>query len=273
MNLIKVISVTLIFLGGSIVYSLSEAAETVVSKSEVQTEVAPETESVAEPKNEVSIIATAEDEKVETIMSESSTGSANTLSNSEGLAEQELEPIQTKMTESQTTDVFTVPFFSQFTDISLPDWRKIGCGIASLAMLIDFYEPGEVTVDQLLVEGISADAYLSSAGWIHAGLIDLSKKYGLNGVSKDMSSLSMTDAFSELKKILAVGPVMVSVHYTFDPKNPIPHLVVVNGVRDGKVYYNDPAESAGGGSISISQFQTAWKKRYIEIRPVNSFSV
>lgn len=167
------------------------------------------------------------------------------------------------------SDVFTVPFYSQFQDITAPEWRKIGCGIASLAMLIEFYEPGAVTVDTLLAEGIAADAYLSNAGWIHSGLIGLSKKYGLTGSSKDLAGSTMETAFTHLKTILTEGPVMVSVHYTFDPKNPIPHLVVVNGVKDGKVYYNDPSEKSGGGTISIAQFQSAWKKRYIEIRPIS----
>jgi len=34
-----------------------------------------------------------------------------------------------------------VPFYSQFVDISAPAWKKVGCGIASLAMIIDFYKP------------------------------------------------------------------------------------------------------------------------------------
>ncbi len=169
----------------------------------------------------------------------------------------------------EETQVFTVPFYSQFSDITSAAWQKVGCGIASLAMLIEFYEPGAVTVDTLLNEGIAADAYADNAGWIHGGLIALSNKYGLEGASRDMSGLSMDAAFSELRHVLAQGPVMVSVHYTFDPKNPIPHLVVVNGVDDGKVYYNDPADTHGGESISISTFEAAWKKRYIEIHPIS----
>jgi predicted double-glycine peptidase len=78
----------------------------------------------------------------------------------------------------------------------------------------------------------------------------------------------MSDAFAALEDATAVGPVMTSVHYTFEPTNPIPHLVVVSSINDGLVYYNDPAEPNGGGSISIAQFQSAWKKRYITIRPV-----
>ncbi len=184
-------------------------------------------------------------------------------------AEEETKITQTikndKKPTNQKVEVFTVPFYSQFSDITSASWKKIGCGIASLAMLIEFHEPGATTVDNLLQEGIEADAYVSSAGWSHAGLIGLSKKYGLVGSSRDMAGLTMDSAFSELEEVLEKGPVMVSVHYTFDPKNPIPHLVVINGVSDGKVFYNDPAESVGGGSISIRKFQSAWKKRYIEI--------
>ncbi|MCB9818986.1 C39 family peptidase [Candidatus Nomurabacteria bacterium] len=178
----------------------------------------------------------------------------------------EEEPEQPKPTKSDSATIHTVPFYSQFTNISAPEWRKIGCGIASLAMLIDFYKPGEITVDGLLEEGIAANAYVSSAGWSHSGLIGLAKSYGLSGEAVYMTDQSMSIAFSNLEEALIDGPVMVSVHYTFQPTNPIPHLVIVTGVEGGKVYYNDPAEKSGNGSISIEQFQSAWKKRYIAIR-------
>ena len=162
-----------------------------------------------------------------------------------------------------------VPFFSQFTDISSKSWQKVGCGIASLAMLIEYYEPGSVEVETLLDEGIAARAFLPDAGWTHAGLIGLAKKYGLTGASHDLSGSSMSAAFSELTRVVEEGPVMVSVHYTFDPKNPIPHLVVVNDVVGDTVYYNDPAEPRGGGSIPATTFKSAWKKRYIRIAPIS----
>ena len=180
------------------------------------------------------------------------------------------EELGVTMQKGDTPDsVFTVPFYSQFSDITATKWQKVGCGIASLAMLIDFYEPKAVTVDELLQEGIDAGAYQNDAGWSHAGLIGLSKKYGLNGESHDLGASNMDTAFATLKDELEKGPVMASVHYTFSPTNPIPHLVVVNGVSDGMVFYNDPAEKAGGHSISIAKFQGGWKKRYIDIRPVS----
>ncbi len=176
------------------------------------------------------------------------------------------EVAQTSRTQA---GVAIVPFYSQFKDISAPEWRKVGCGIASLAMLIEYYEPNAVSVDELLTQGIDAHAYLDDAGWTHAGLINLSHKYGLSGESHSLADSSMEEAFDALQDELEEGPVMASVHYTFDPQNPIPHLVVVNGVRDGKVYYNDPSESGGGGTISIAKFQSSWKKRYIDIRPIS----
>lgn len=170
--------------------------------------------------------------------------------------------------ESSGEGVFNVPFYSQFADISRPEWRKIGCGIASLGMIIDFYKP-TVSIDTLLDQGIASNAYLRNAGWTHAGLIGIARKYGLDGATHSFPG-SKEAAFEKLKGALAVGPVMASVHYTFEPTNPIPHLVVINGVENGLVYYNDPAEKEGGGSVSIEKFKRAWKNRYIEIRPVNS---
>lgn len=170
-------------------------------------------------------------------------------------------------TQTQATSIPTVPFFSQFRDISSPKWQKIGCGVTSLAMLIELYEPGRVTVNTLLNQGIAEGAYLNNAGWIHSGLVRLAQDYGLTGKTHDLSSVSSNTAFAEFKDALTQGPVIASVHYTFDPQNPIPHLVVINGIDGDTVYYNDPSEGAGGGTISVAQFRSSWKKRWIEIHP------
>lgn len=160
-----------------------------------------------------------------------------------------------------------VPFYSQFADITPVSWRKVGCGIASTAMLIDFYSTQAVDVDTLLQQGIAANAFLSDAGWTHQGLINLTKQFGLDGVSVSLADRTMEAAFAALATVVEAGPVMVSVHYTFQPTNPIPHLAVITGIDDERVYYNDPAEPQGEGDISIAQFKSAWKKRYIAIRP------
>ncbi|MSR70694.1 hypothetical protein EXS62_01505 [Candidatus Kaiserbacteria bacterium] len=160
-----------------------------------------------------------------------------------------------------------VPFYSQFHDISYTAWQKSACGVASLAMVIDFYKTEPVSVDTVLGQATSSGAYLKNAGWTYKGLIGVAKKYGLEGSSYDLAQSTTEVAFARFTDYLKDGPVIVSVHYKFDPKSTIPHLVVIDGVQGGVVYYNDPAAKTGQKQISVTDFQKAWKKRFIVIRP------
>ena len=159
----------------------------------------------------------------------------------------------------------TVPFYSQIKDISDPSWRGVSCGVASLAMLIDYYT-NPVAPDILLAKGIAANAFDDNAGWSHAGLIKLAGEYGLTGETVWLGS-DKQQALAALKAELDEGPVMASVHYTFDYNNPIPHLVVITEIDGEIVRYNDPAEEAGGGAVPLDKFASSWKNRYIKIRP------
>ena len=167
----------------------------------------------------------------------------------------------------------TVPFYSQFKDIHMASWQKVSCGIASLAMIIDYYSDDTISVDMFLKEGISAGAYDKNNGWIHTGLISLAKKYNLIGVSYDLASLGGDLALAKLKVYLNDGPVMASIHYKFNPKSKIPHLVVIDGIKDDIVYYNDPAGKSGENKISIADFQKGWKKRVIVLRPIKDKTI
>ncbi len=172
----------------------------------------------------------------------------------------------TTQTIVATSSIPAVPFYSQFKNITSPVWQKVGCGVTSLAMVIDYYKPA-VSVDTLLKQGVAAGAYLQKAGWTYAGLISLGKKYGLTGSSYDLANSSTGAAFSQLKGSLKDGPVIVSVHYKFDPKSTIPHLVVINGIDGDTLYYNDPAAKTGDKTISTAEFLKGWKKRFIVMRP------
>jgi ABC-type bacteriocin/lantibiotic exporter with double-glycine peptidase domain len=165
-----------------------------------------------------------------------------------------------------SSSVADVPFYSQFKNITSPTWQKVGCGVASLAMVIDYYKPA-VSVNTLLKQGVAAGAYLPSVGWTYQGLIDLAGRYGLSGEIFDLGSQSATTSFQQLKSRLVEGPVIVSIHYQFDPKSSIPHLVVLDGMSGDTLYYNDPAAKTGRKQISTAYFLKAWKKRFIVIRP------
>lgn len=173
-----------------------------------------------------------------------------------------------EMARPATSTIPVVPFYSQFKDIVSPAWKKVGCGVTSLAMILEYYKPDSASVSTLLTQGIQSGAYIKNVGWSYAGLISLGKKYGLRGESYDLGKKSKVDAYTQFKASLTDGPVIASVHYHFDPKSKIPHLVVINGIKDGLVYYNDPAGKTGAGHISEAVFLSAWKKRFIVMRPV-----
>ena len=177
------------------------------------------------------------------------------------------EPAPKSASKREGAHIPKVPFFSQFRDIGDPEWQKLGCGIADLAMIIEYYKPGTVSVDTLLHEGITAGAYAQGAGWIHKNLVLLARPYGLDGTTYDFSGTDLETAFAQFKTQLENGPVIASVHYKLDPQNPIPHLIVVVDIQDDTIVYNDPANEAGGTTISTQDFQKAWKKRFIVVRP------
>lgn len=160
-----------------------------------------------------------------------------------------------------------VPFYSQFEDIASISWKKKSCGIASLAMIVNYYAPGTTTANRVLVQGIAAKAYIENIGWTYKGLISVARSYALVGQAFDYGTQGRAYAFSKLKSHLSEGPVMASVHYHFDPKSTIPHLVVLDGIDDTYVYYNDPAAKEGNKKILIDNFIAGWKKRFIVFRP------
>ncbi len=166
-----------------------------------------------------------------------------------------------------------VPFYSQFRDITQSSWKKAGCGVTSLAMVINYYDPGSVTVNTLLKEGIASGAYNNTYGWSHRGLINLSETYGLEGESYDLGKLGKTASYEKFKSFLVDGPVIVSVHYKFDPRSSIPHLVVIDGIDGDYLYYNDPAATGGKRKISVTDFQKGWKKKFIVVRPASDTDV
>lgn len=163
-----------------------------------------------------------------------------------------------------------IPFYSQFQDIQYPSWQKKGCGVASLAMVIDYYRPDAVSVDTLLSIATSSGAYNQNFGWIHKDLVQLARRFGLEGSNYDLGKSDRNTAFARLKDFLKKGPVITSVHYRFDPKSTIPHLVVVDGIVGDIIYYNDPAAAAGKMRISVDDFLDGWKKKFIVIRPASA---
>src|SRR5678815_5250316 len=134
---------------------------------------------------------------------------------------------------------FDVPFVSQqvYDD---PEWRRFGCGIASLKMVLDYWhlrDPANPTdeAEHLYASGLAAGAFNPEFGWLHAGLVGLATArgylaYNLDFGPKSRSPLRGDQALAELTADLAAGPVIASAYRGFDPAQGGGHLVVVTGV-------------------------------------------
>ena len=161
---------------------------------------------------------------------------------------------------------YSVPLFSQISDISTVAWQQKGCGVADVAMIVEFYKPKTTSVQEILEEALKQGAYVKNVGWSHSGLAALAVKHGLVGKTVDLSSLKNAAALSQFKEIVKEGPVIASIHRGFNPKSSFGHLVVVTGFDEKLVYYNDPGKHDGIRNIAIADFTKGWKKRLIVIR-------
>jgi hypothetical protein len=172
-----------------------------------------------------------------------------------------------------------VPFVSQqvYRDAQ---WRRFGCGIASLKMVFDFWhsrDPRNLTdsADDLYASGLAAGAFDPEIGWWHAGLVGLAAARGYEAYNRDFGPRSRTprtaeESLGELRGELATGPVIASVYHDFDPARGGGHLVVVSAVTDDAVELNDPLPeraSEGRRSMALPQFLPAFKHRFIVVRP------
>ena len=174
----------------------------------------------------------------------------------------------------------TVPFSSQYTDVGYHEWRARGCGIASLHMVMAYWHGFNAgsqlpVLDRLLERGRAIGAYRESIGWTHAGLVQLAREFGYDGFNADFAPKSPTpkspaEAWAELLAELERGPVLASVYAGLDPSRGGGHIVVVTGVRDGLVLFNDPEEMSareGQRILSLGNFLRAFKLRFIVVRP------
>ncbi len=167
---------------------------------------------------------------------------------------------------SVTTIRYDVPLYSQITDITSPEWKQKGCGVADLAMLIEYYKPKTTTVQKVLETALVFGAYQKNVGWSHEGLANLAKKYDLVGKTIDYTKLNKDTALSQLKDIIKEGPAIASIHRGFNPKSSFGHLIVITGFDNDLIYYNDPGKHDGIRKVTITDFLKGWKQRLIVVR-------
>lgn len=162
--------------------------------------------------------------------------------------------------------MYDVPALSQYLDLDDTTWQGRACGVISLAMLLN-YHGLEIDSNELLKDAFASECYLGGIGWKHKELARLAERFELQAKNFDWATLEETVAFEQMLQALQKGPILASIHHTFDPQKG-GHLIVVTGLEDNTVFYNDPdakERSEIKKSIPVDVFRHGWKKRIIEI--------
>ena len=165
---------------------------------------------------------------------------------------------------------FHVPAYSQYLDVKNRAWKRRSCGIVALKMVMDVLSPKRAktrTLPRLIKKGVRMGAYIRNVGWSHHGLARIATSFGFRSKNHDWFKESPREAFRKLRRHLARGPVIASIHRNLEPGFS-GHLVVVTGFERGIVLYNDP-DSRTRHDIPrrapLKKFLKGWKRRAVTV--------
>jgi hypothetical protein len=176
----------------------------------------------------------------------------------------------------------SVPYYSQFDEIKIPEWKERGCAVACLKMCLDFARPNEIPpIDDLIKEGEVINGYEPNVGWKHEALVRLAHNHGVLAYPEEFRSIKVdidSKSFSESsfeKNLLDRGieriknsidnniPAIVSIQTNLGF-----HQVVVVGYEDrlGDIigfFVNDPDNRSTEKKdlfVSLADFLKQWRK-------------
>jgi|SRR3989344_7356610 len=198
------------------------------------------------------------------------------------------------MTHEIMSKILNVPYYSQIKDTQNPDWQDSSCGIAALKMVLDFFQPTNLTIDDLYQKGLDINGYLENVGWYHHSLALLAKDLGYKAITRTWNlpeeydkklkergfsgaDLQILKDEQEIEGIFTLKreldqkhPIIVPVSKGFG-KSGEGHLVVLIGYDESGFILNDPYDEIRVGKefeISFEEFSETWSKRAIIIEPI-----
>ncbi|QQG43254.1 MAG: C39 family peptidase [Candidatus Daviesbacteria bacterium] len=191
--------------------------------------------------------------------------------------------------------ILDVPYYSQIKDTKNPDWQDKACGIVALKMVMDFYQPINLSIDDLYKKGLKINGYLEGVGWYHHSLALLAKNLGFKAITRSwnvnqeaqekLQERGFDQADLEIMQQEQLAESLFTLKVELDKNHPIiisvprrlkqggsGHLVVLIGYDNQGFYVNDPDDKERLGQkikINYSDFEKIWTCRAVFIYPKN----
>lgn len=172
----------------------------------------------------------------------------------------------------------TVPYYSQYLDVTDEMWKSRACGVVCLKILLESKGVRTSSLDEMIGQGCAIGAH-GEWGWKHDGLVALGKQYGakLSRAEWRKSDAKTPDELNEegiqflISELRAGRPVIVSAVKKFQEDDKF-HMVVLTGFdeKDGAAtgfYYHDSDTQARGEGenlfVPMDIFRSKWRKMVI----------
>lgn len=169
-----------------------------------------------------------------------------------------------------TDTTLSVPYLSQYRDISNTLNAHRSCGMTCLKMVLEYNKRDESPLEELVSRYIIDETAYGPSGWKHDFFVEFLQKHNLSAHRKEQMS---EEGIEEIvQAILQGNPVMASVvQHLFDKK--LFHIVLIVGVRMGDngqtlgFFYHDPGrlvdEAGANQYVSLETFLDYWRRMAI----------
>lgn len=163
----------------------------------------------------------------------------------------------------------SVPYYSQWKDITDTDWQIRSCGLLCLYSAVRFYKNDfDLDPDQFLQKAIEEGAF-GKSGWIHDKLVHLSHEMGVPAKrmefrgKTDQETESLTEqAFREfIKSLLEEKLVIISTIRNWQEKDKFHQVLLVGfegtlGAPAGWYVHDPDAKSEAEGAYQYIPHET-----------------
>ena len=126
-------------------------------------------------------------------------------------------------------------------DVQDKAWRSKACGPTALKSILDYLGTNAPTIDELIRLRAQFHAYDPRIGWIHDGLAEMARSFGLGAAVLPWRKLDPEAIVNNLRFAIRRGPCLALIHPAEQSIITQPNFVVIKAISTTRIFFNDPA--------------------------------